>query len=109
MDPFSSEIKTGWPDTEPYTDHKVTTWFSNDAGESDKTEADGYNYQSTPETPKLDQQGDDEPTSITVKFDAMSDDDINGKFTEYEVRFALQIVWFESLVPEIAETRNIGL
>ena len=86
VDPEATEVETGWPDLEPYTKHKVKTWFSNDAGETDKNEVEGYNAEAKPSEPKLSgDQPEEQPREVSVEFDSMTDEDMNGKFKDYQV------------------------
>ncbi len=86
VDPRESGTVAGWHDSAPFTQHSVTTWFSNERGRTEATVAIGYNRQMPPDTPQLaKQQAHSEPTTVTVRYQAMADDDINGNFTAYKV------------------------
>ena len=82
VDPEETEVETGWSDMAPYTKHKVKAWFSNDVGETDKAEVEGYNDEAKPSQPNL---FGDQPREVSVEFDNMTDEDLNGKFKDYKV------------------------
>ena len=96
VDPEETEVETGWPDMAPYTKHKVKAWFSNDAGETDKAEVEGYNAEAKPSKPNLSEdQPEEHPREVSVEFDSMTDEDLNGKFKDYKVctsRFVVQLI-----------------
>ena len=86
VDPRKSGTFAGWDDSAPFTSHRVTTWFSNKAGRTAETVAVGYNHQLPPSKPQLaEEQPQPEPRRVTVRYQAMPDDDIKGNFTAYEV------------------------
>jgi len=88
VDPRQRGVATGWSGLKPYTKHEAEAWFSNKKGEVAKhTKTTGYNAASAPSSfpEKSSDQNTNEPREISVKFYAMTQDEINGPFLAYKL------------------------